>query len=101
MTVVDSALIAAHPEGFTFAEDEVVEDGIARETITKFYRAHELKIGNLSLSDVLVASLDLGQLSEVSPNIHAMIGFNVISKANWYLDFPGKKWAVLPLLSRQ
>jgi hypothetical protein len=53
-------------------------------------------IGDRTFPEVRVASVDFSHMNanSVTP-IDMILGYNILSKANWLFDFPNKKWAFI------
>jgi hypothetical protein len=94
LTTVDESFIEAHPENFK-ATDKYMNgvDGAGKSILVQVFRARELKIANEKFKDVRVVGLDLAMLREgVNKNIQAVVGFNLIRKANWFFDPKSRLW---------
>jgi hypothetical protein len=96
MTAVDRAFVKTHAEDFKPTEEFMKgTDGAGHSLLVKVFRAKKITIGPRSFSNVRVVAVDLSLLREnVSPQIHAVIGFNLIRKADWFFDPQNKSWRI-------
>jgi predicted aspartyl protease len=95
VTTVDQEFIAAHPENFKSTKDYVRgTDGAGKTLLAQIFRAKKIKIADGTFEDVRVVAVDLGVLRERDPSVQAVLGFNVIRKANWFFDAKTRLWKI-------
>ncbi len=96
LTVVDQDYVSAHSSDFTYLQDLSDQaDAAGRPLSVKLYRTKSLSIEDLSFSDVPVAVTSLQNTRGILGGVpvQMLIGYNILSQANWYLDFPNKHWS--------
>jgi hypothetical protein len=96
VTAVDVRFVRAHPENFQRLPESVEGvDGTGEKLKLELYRARELSVGGRRFQGVHVVVLDLSPLRDsVAATVQAVLGFNVIRKADWYFDVRGRRWSV-------
>jgi len=96
VTAIDQEFIKAHPEVFKPTKEFMKgTDGAGDTLLVKVFRAKKITIGPRSFRNVRVVAVDLSLLREkISPELHAVIGFNLIRKADWFFDPENKAWSV-------
>jgi hypothetical protein len=97
ITLVDPSLIQAQPSQFTYLSTthSGVQDATGRNLDMTLYQAQNITIGSATFSNITVGAVPLDQLNRHLANpVGAIIGYNVISQASWYLDFPNQLWSV-------
>jgi hypothetical protein len=52
-----------------------------------------LKFGQFEVRDSIIISYSLAQIRKEVPNIKAVLGHNVLSQFNWYIDNLNGKWS--------
>jgi hypothetical protein len=94
VTSVDQSFIQANPENFTATKNHARGvDGAGNAMLLPMYRAKKIVIGEQIFEDVRVIAVDLSVLREgVSKDIQAIVGFNVIRKAEWFFDRKSRLW---------
>ncbi|MBB6452627.1 hypothetical protein HNQ94_001073 [Salirhabdus euzebyi] len=96
ITVVDSNLIQQYSS--YFEELAAVEgiDSTGAATETPLYMMQSMVIGNEVFPPLKVIAIDLSPLNaKLEKPMEIILGYNALNKANWLLDFPNKKWAIL------
>lgn len=94
MTAIDQKLVDMQPDGFKFIQDIAGSDVAGKPVMLKLYVASNLSILGKELSDVNVVGMDFSVISNhIDPNVSMIVGYNIISKMNWYFDLPGRRWA--------
>jgi hypothetical protein len=94
LTTVDQNVIRAHPENFKATKNYMNGvDGAGKSILVQVFRAKTIKVADRTFKNVRVVALDLTMLREgVDKDIRAVIGFNVIRKANWFFDPKNRLW---------
>jgi hypothetical protein len=98
VTSADKTFIAANPENFKptkqFARGI---DGSGRAMLLQIYNAKKITIDEQTFEDVRVVAIDLSLLREsLGKDIHAIIGFNLIRRADWFFDRKNRLWKCDP-----
>jgi hypothetical protein len=92
-TFVDQDFITAHREDFKATKNYMNGvDGAGHNLLLQMFRAKKITIGDVTFEDVRVVAADLSVLRKVNNNIYAVIGFNLIRKANWFFDAKNRLW---------
>jgi hypothetical protein len=96
LTVIDENIIANHPENFMFVEEYPASDINCQTAQTKIYKAKSIEIGNRQFSNVYVLAMDFRFIQGILklPDLHLIIGTNMITQADWSFDFVHKRWSV-------
>jgi predicted aspartyl protease len=95
ITSVDQAFIAAHPEDFKAVNKYSKGfDGAGKPLLLKAFRANKIAIAGHTFEDVYVVAADLSLLRDnLSKEIEAVVGFNLIRKGNWFFDAKNRMWS--------
>jgi hypothetical protein len=95
LTTIDQNFISAHPENFKAMKNYMNGvDGAGKSILVQVFRAKKLKIADRTFKDVRVVGVDLTMLRQgVNKDIQAVIGFNLIRKANWFFDPKNRLWS--------
>jgi len=96
MTVVDSQFVSNNPSLFRSISMSRGTDsaGVVRET--PLIAMKSMTVGNTTFPAHKVVAIDLSLVSASTDiPVDLIMGYNIIRRANWWFDFPGKKWAVL------
>jgi len=95
LTTIDQSFISAHPENFKPTKNYMNGvDGAGKSILVQVFRAKKLKIGDHTFKDLRVVAVDLTMLREgVNKDIQAVVGFNLIRKANWFFDAKNSLWS--------
>jgi hypothetical protein len=96
LTAVDREFVAANPGLFAAgrAIGNVV-DGNDQAVAAQLWTMKELTIGRRVFRNVRVVAVDFATIHQgTAPDVHLVIGFNVIRTADWYFDHPGRRWEV-------
>lgn len=94
ITTVDQSFIAANPDDFKATKKYMQgTDGAGKPLLVQLFRAKRITVGNETFKNLYVAAVDLAVLRRgISENVHAVIGFNLIAKADWYFDAKTRLW---------
>lgn len=92
-TAVDKKWIREHSDQF-----EPVGEGSERTfyghiNLARIYRAKNLRVGEAEFPSLYVIALDFSRMPWLDSNTVVILGFNVISKGSWKLDYPSLKWS--------
>jgi hypothetical protein len=98
ITVVDTSLITQHPQMFNEANPTNGTDGAGQTQQTPTYIMQPVTIAGFSFEAQKVAAVDL---SAANATLHRpmdlILGYPALRQAIWYMDFPGRQWALSPL----
>jgi len=96
VTAVDINFVRAYPKNFQKLTQKIEGvDGTGETLKLELYRARELQIGTKRFTNPTVVVLDLSPLRDsVGTAVQAVIGSNLIRRAEWYFDRNGRKWSV-------
>lgn len=98
VTVVDQRFVQRHPALFTLERPSTGMDATGRLVHTPMAIMRGPRILGQKLADAPVAVLDLsGANSTVSRPMDLILGWTVLSQADWYIDHPSARAACLPL----
>jgi len=98
ITVVDINFIKKNPKLFKKIGQSIGTDSTGSKSETPMYLMEGTKIGNYEFAAHKVAGVDLSHVNSTTEIAMDMIlGYTTLSKADWYFDFPNKKWAVIKL----
>jgi hypothetical protein len=95
LTAIDQNFIITHAENFKPTKNYMNGvDGAGKSILVQVFRAKKLKIADHIFKDVRVVAVDLALLREgVHKDIQAVVGFNLIRKANWFFDPKNRLWS--------
>ena len=95
ITAVDTAFIAEHGQFFQEAGLSEGTDSTGTAMQTPMFIMAAPAIGNRAFAPCKVAAVNLRHINTNS-EIHAdlILGYNVLRQANWFFNFPQKKWAI-------
>jgi predicted aspartyl protease len=96
MTVVDSQFVKDNPSLFRPINLSRGTDsaGVTRETPLMAMKA--MTIGDTAFPAHKVAAVDLSLIkASTDVPMDLILGYNMMLHANWWFDFPGRKWAVI------
>jgi predicted aspartyl protease len=96
LTVVDPVFIQAHPADFKKLGTPMRgTDGAGDALVVEVYRARRLSVGGRTFRNTHVVAVDLSLLREhFAQDIQAVLGFNVIRKADWYFHRANRQWSI-------
>jgi hypothetical protein len=100
ITIVDMRIIKKYPNLFQEVKPSIGTDstGIKRET--PMFIMGKTIINNMEFAPAKVAGVDLSHLtSEIDVPMDLILGYNILSKANWLFDFPNRQWVIVKKLS--
>jgi hypothetical protein len=98
ITAADLAFIRAHPETFQSLHRQMSGiDGTGQNLFVHLYRVKKLQVGTRVFRNVTIVGADLSLLREhIGSNVHAVLGFNILRKTDWFFDPPARTWSVRP-----
>lgn len=96
LTSVDPDFIAAHPKDFVF--DRKLDGGkdlAGQPVVMKLYTAKRIAVGGRLFKNVRALAFGFSVVHDrIAKDIHMIIGYNVITKADWFFDPKTGAWAV-------
>jgi hypothetical protein len=93
LTTVDKGFMEEHPENFRPTKNYVNGvDGAGKSMLLQVFRARKITIADRNFENVHVVAVDLSLLREANKDIQAVVGFNLIRKANWFFDAKNRLW---------
>jgi hypothetical protein len=93
ITAVDKKWIQAHSDEFE-SLDEAEERTFSGEiNLTHLYRARSLKVGEVEFTSLYVIAIDFARMPWLDSKTAVILGYNVISKGTWKLDYPSLRWS--------
>ena len=94
ITTVDRSFIQANPDDFKATKKFMQgTDGAGKPLLVQLFRANKIDVGDQTFENLYVAAIDLSVLRRgLAENVHAVIGFNLINKADWYFDAKTRIW---------
>ena len=100
ITVVDMGLVARHPALFQPAGQSQGTDATGATVATPMFTMLGAKVGDLELPPLRVAGVDLsGVNATIETPMDLILGYNMLCRANWLVDFPRRRWAMAKRLS--
>ena len=95
ITVVDMGLVARHPAFFQPAGQSQGTDATGATVATPMFTMLGAKVGDLELPPLRVAGVDLsGVNATIETPMDLILGYNMLCRANWLMDFPRRRWAM-------
>jgi hypothetical protein len=98
LTAVDSEYIRLHPNEFSKAEAQVSSaDSTGKKIGLPLFKMHELKISGCIFKNLNVLAVDMQPMRPYlgdGDKIQMLLGYNLITQANWTMDFAARKWSV-------
>ncbi len=94
LTVVDQVYVSRNPRNFSFIKElNSGYDGTGRSIKIRLFKAKNIRIAGHLFRNILVGVLDLATVREgTQQDVQAVIGFNLIRKADWYFDLQNRRW---------
>lgn len=95
LTSIDVEYVNAHPDDFSFVMDiSNGSDATGNPVVMKLYKAKRITVGTHVFENENVLAIRFDVIRErISNDVSLIVGFNLITKANWYFDLPKKQWA--------
>lgn len=102
MTIVDSGLIDRHPGLFQEQGRSAGTDSTGAQQETPMFVMSEASIGNHAFPPQRIAAVDLSSVnSTIEMPMDLILGYSTLRQANWWFDFPRRRWAISKRLSPQ
>jgi hypothetical protein len=99
ITVVDTTFIDNHLSVFEQVGSSTGTDSTGSQMETPMFLMAECVIGNHRFPPQRVAAVDLSHVNAtLELPMDLIVGYNIISKANWLFDFLRKKWGITKML---
>ena len=96
LTVVDSEFLERHPQHFRAAGQSTGTDSTGSEITTSMYVMSEAAIGGVPFPPSRVAAVDLSAVNAgIEWRMDVVLGYSTLRHADWLLDFPSRRWALL------
>ena len=96
LTVVDSEFVKDNPALFRQLSLSRGTDSSGTTAETPMLVMKACVIGGVKFQAHRVASIDMSIIkSGAHAPVDMILGYNALKQANWFFDFPGKRWAVL------
>ncbi len=98
LTIVDTSFVKQHPNFFREAGGSTGTDSTGSEMAAATFVMSEATIGNAAFPTHKVAQVDLsGVNSTIEVPMDLILGYSTLRHANWLLDFPRERWAILQM----
>lgn len=95
ITIADMTFINNHPDLFKEVGTSTGTDSAGASMETPMFMMAASTIGQHTFPPCKVAGVDLSFVnSTIEIPMDLILGYNLLSKANWIFDFPLKKWAI-------
>lgn len=95
MTIVDTTFTNRHPELFRVVGHSSGTDSTGAQQETPMFVMSEASIGNHSFPPQRIAAVDLSSVnSTIEMPMDLILGYSTLRQANWWFDFPRRKWAI-------
>ena len=102
ITVVDLHFIRDHPAFFREAGQSRGTDSTGASMQTPMFVMTGATLGNHAFPPHTVAGVDLSRVkATIETPMDVILGFSTLSRANWWFDFPRRRWTVTKLLARR
>lgn len=94
LTCVDIKYVSSHLSDFSFVMDiSNGHDGNGNPMVMKLYKAKKISIGSHDFLNENILAINFDVIREhIAQDVSMIIGFNLITKANWYFDLQKKQW---------
>jgi hypothetical protein len=102
MTIVDSSFLNEHPNLFQAEGRSTGIDSTGTQLETPMLMMSATSIGNRPFPPQRIAAVDLSRVnSTIEVPMDLILGYSTLRQANWWFDFPRRKWAISELLTPQ
>jgi predicted aspartyl protease len=96
VTVVDTGFLARHLELFHDAAPARGSDATGTEQHTAMHEVVESVIGGVRFAPHTVAAVDLAAANApLERPMDLILGWTTLRQADWFFDFPARRWAVV------
>jgi hypothetical protein len=95
LSVVNKDFVERNPRMFDLIQDiSNGTDATGNPVTMKLHRIKRIEIGDFVFENENILSMDFETVRKhISPTIDFIIGFNLITKADWYFDLKAKTWS--------
>jgi hypothetical protein len=98
LTIADTSFVRQHPNFFREAGRSTGTDSTGSEMAAATFVISEATIGDAGFPTHKVAAVDLSEVnSTLEVPMDLILGYSTLRHANWLLDFPRKRWAILQM----
>jgi hypothetical protein len=98
ITIVDLGLVHRHPDAFRQAGESRGTDSTGATMPSPIFVMATAVIGGLPFPPHTVAGVDLSPVNaRIETPMDVELGYITLSRADWWFDFPGHRWAVTKL----
>ena len=95
LSSVDTGFVEKHPSYFEALESVDVGNTIGATAKMKTYRVKSLTVGGVHFDGIRVIAFDFTPLrGHFGSNVNILIGYNIITKADWTVDFSTGRWGI-------
>lgn len=96
ITIVDMNFVRKNPTLFEeIGGGSTGTDSTGTQMDTPLFTMAAPVIGNTAFPPLKVAGVELGNVnSHIEKPMDLILGYNALVKADWYFDFPARKWAI-------
>lgn len=100
VTVVDLEFIVRHQGNFENAGQSTGTDSTGTSRETPMYLMTGARVGGVVFPPHRVAGVDLSRVNAtIDMPMDMILGYTTLRLADWYFDFPARKWALLKTYS--
>jgi hypothetical protein len=94
LSSIDIEFVKKHPENFEFVQDiPNGTDATGKPVVLKLFKMKNVVVGSIKFENENVLAMDFSVVRDhVSKEADFIIGFNLITKANWYFDIKNHSW---------
>lgn len=99
ITLVDIEFVRRNSELFTPLGDEMGTDSTNTQMKTPIYMMRSMVVAGLKFHPLKIAAVEFSHKDpkiEIRPNF--CLGYSTLRQANWFFDFPNRKWAITKML---
>lgn len=95
LSVVNKDFVERNPQMFELIQDiSNGTDATGNPVVMKLYKIKRIEIGNFVFKNENILAMDFDIVRKhISPTIDFIVGFNLITKADWYFDLKAKSWS--------
>ena len=88
--------IESNPDNYSFVMDiNNGMDATGYPVKMRLFKAKSIKIGPMLFRDINVLGINFKTVHQhIDPGISVIIGYNIITKANWHFDLASNKWLI-------
>ncbi len=96
LSAIDTEFAARHPGDFPESRHVLAgTDGVGEAVTVRMHRARRVRVGSRQIRNLPVVATSLKTLREgVHPDVQAVIGLNLMRKADWFFDLPNRRWGM-------